>query len=229
MAYDFTWPGGGSIKSALNFSKDAFCITNLGIEGMPANVTNTYTENNAGSTSCAPMLGDRCVIAITNTIGSLPGEGGCYSSLESFYTLPECASTLGYAYSQTPRHRALIETTNLNSNSSSDSHLSGAAVWGSLTDASNGTNTSNYEAVVNQLQIIMITPVVNGFRPTPQLLCMRVNTSQLVEIGVNTSQGNGGGGSDASGESLAKSLQYRSGAGIAVILGWVVIFVAYIV
>lgn len=220
--YDFEWPGGGNISSALNYSTDPFCISTIDMIGMPANVSNLYTESNAESSDCGPILGDKCVSAITDTLSSLPGGSGCYANPTGWFSLPSCASTLGYAYSQTPKHRSAIQTWNFNNASnSSGSSLSGEAFWGAMSDASNGTNTTTYESAVNQLQIMLITPAVGSGQPVPQLLCMRVNTSHLPEEA-------GGNGSGGGGKNAGYSVKPHPGAETVVALAWVMLAIAHI-
>jgi hypothetical protein len=97
--------------------------------------------------------------------------------------LPECASTLGYTTKQSTGvdneviilRRGLIGSSTNNQSTSGSVEKSGDAIWGLRTAASNGTNTTSYENAANLLQIMLI----NAGGVNPQLLCMRVNTTQL--------------------------------------------------
>lgn len=202
-AYDFTWPSGGKLSSALNFSNDSLCVSAATIEGMPANVSNFYTEDNTDNTDCAPVLGASCVAAIARSLTSRREGTGCYLGTDSWWSMHECSDILGYAYNQNLKHGAGIIAWNLNSANRSSDHLSGDGVWGAMQDARNATNTTNYDTAVNQLQILLLDLVVNGSRSGAgfQMLCMRVNTSHLEETT--------GDGTD--GESAASSRSYLSG------------------
>ncbi|KAI1273890.1 hypothetical protein F5Y07DRAFT_375449 [Xylaria sp. FL0933] len=217
--YEFMAPG-MNISSALNDSVDApFCISNAHIIGMPANVTNTYTDDNTRSIDCTPALGAGCVSAILGT--TRRSQNKCFSSGESWFNLNACADTLGYAASQTPKHQTGISTVNVNTANST--LLSTTGFWGAMSDTHNGTSATTYEAAVNQLQVMMITrPSADDSNiPESQLLCMRVNTTQLVP----KDPGSGDDGDNDTGGAILVGL--RSDVALVTAFTWLSVIVSY--
>ncbi|KAI1267347.1 hypothetical protein F5Y18DRAFT_335578 [Xylariaceae sp. FL1019] len=205
-AYELIWSGGMSVSAALNGSKDPFCVSNALIIGMPANVTNRYSEADTKSTDCTRALGAECVGAILDIKANALNDDDCFSGGDGddWFGVPECASTLGYAYSQTPEHST--GTSSVNLNSANSSLLKSTGLWGAMSDAFNGSDHTTYERAVNQIQIMMITRHQKSDTPLSQLLCMRVNTTQLHPTDGNSDDDNDGAKGAAGPVQLCSSL-----------------------
>jgi hypothetical protein len=181
-AYDFSWPNGGNLSSVTNQSTDPFCITVGWYTGYKAYVSNSYGEVDAGSADCVPALGAACVNAILSAPRE-PPENGCKppTELNAWWNLVECATTLlGKDY-----HR--LSTDDLNNQSLVDSgevypRESGQPIWGDMSKAFEGSNTTAYLHQANRLQVMLFDPAFSTGDETwrgPQLLCTRVVTSEL--------------------------------------------------
>lgn len=111
-------------------------------------------------------------------------------------SLPECAGTLGYAASLT--QYATIGTTNLNGRNSTNNYTnttngteipypnreSGDGFYAYSSGAIEGANTTVYYIVTNQVQVAMLNTyftTISGGIGSPNLICMRVNTTSLPE------------------------------------------------
>ncbi|KAI1774334.1 hypothetical protein F4818DRAFT_452363 [Hypoxylon cercidicola] len=185
--YDFNWPGGGNFSAALGMPNAGICVTVVDSPtDMPVNVTNAYTEDDTNSGSCVGTLGQACVDAILSEgRRASVSQGICTAPAESWFQLPECQSTLGYAGIT---HRSSGLATRglgfLSSNATVAAH-DGEAWYGWFSAPQYGSGSVDYYASVNRLHIAMVNPVfpidewLGGFSQGPELLCMRVNATKL--------------------------------------------------
>ncbi|KAL0932127.1 uncharacterized protein CTRU02_213080 [Colletotrichum truncatum] len=199
--YDFQWSGGGNISDALGTTTEPFCVTAPDIKVYPANVTDLYSEENADSTDCTPVLGEDCVRAILTKGNNLSFEDKCNGIKSIWTSFPECSSTLKYA-SEANLGRQLFgsyggfglvtinivpDGTNARNTTAERNRTlgitSGEGFLGFHSGVIPGSNaTERYLAAANRVQILMIS---HAFRDASvgdtELLCMRVNTTRLSE------------------------------------------------
>ncbi|KAI0509117.1 hypothetical protein F5B22DRAFT_618522 [Xylaria bambusicola] len=217
--YDFTWPEGGNLSSALPPSTNAVCIQWLDVIGNPANISNTYTEDNADSTDCTPMLGRECVDAIVARASGHRSD--CFNIAQSWWSIRQCASTFGYILNANNGNLGTQEGA-IYSTEGSDS-ISGERFWAATSAAYNGTNTTTYNSAANKLQVMMLAPVILNVT-YPQLLCTRVNTTHLEE---SESDGDGNrdneGEGDDNDEGAGSLVRHNSGIAILASLVWVLV------
>ncbi|KAI1399871.1 hypothetical protein F4819DRAFT_463742 [Hypoxylon fuscum] len=188
--YDFTWPGGGNLSAALGVPNAGICVTVADSPlDWPVNVTNTYTEDDTDSNSCAGTLGQACVDAILDeerNSGHLLGD--CRLPPESWFALPQCQDTLGYA--SVSYGFAGIASRGLgflnSSSNATRAREDGEAWFGTLSAPQYGSGSAEYYTVANRLHIAVINPILptegpveGGFSQGPQLMCMRVNATKL--------------------------------------------------
>ena len=247
--WDFAWPRGGNLSSALRNSTNSFCITTLQTLNMPANVSNGFTEENTDSTDCTAVLGAECVDAmVTNLFQSR--VGACRSLSHSWNNLPECASTIAYTVKTHPLSAVVTGDIN-DGNSTTTITVNGTGIpspnlassqgfRAEVTAAFNGSNTTEYLKQVNELQILMIDPVLLGTLergrnlPLPQLLCTRVNTTVLP---ANDTNGDGfpdtGTGDNSTGsgsrENMGLSMKYNSGPMLTFMASLLLVTFAFVV
>lgn len=225
-SYDFTFPSSFALNSSSvsNTTIYPFCIGHWSVFATPVNVSNTYTDKNTGSTDCAPALGSECVEAILKE-SRQETKSSCSSY--AWWDLPECIDTIGYATSYKKGEGGTIIGTELSSD-----YPSGESFYSATTAASNGTNTTPYEDAANALQVMMVNPRVDNLW-RPQLLCMRVNTTQL-QVPGNTTQPEQGPGGTTNGttqsddeEGAAFSARYGSATSLAFALSWTLLASIY--
>ncbi|KAK4205763.1 hypothetical protein QBC40DRAFT_270827 [Triangularia verruculosa] len=205
-SYEFIYEG-APLNSTLNetlpgLGNQSFCTVQLILKdaGWPANVTNLWTDENANSTSCAPVLGQDCVDAIIKSVGHNNG-GTCGDPGGSWGDAPECASSLGYLYQE-----RLVTGRSFGNLASARSGEPFATMASS--EYSDLDNKTLYENYVNVIHVVLLNAPVslargaNGAFPSDDpkaLICMRVRTSQRdVDDGEggNNDSGNGDGDSD---------------------------------
>ncbi|KAF7536135.1 hypothetical protein G7054_g4776 [Neopestalotiopsis clavispora] len=193
-SYDFSWPETQEIPAELNNTSSALCITIADAPvDMPVNVTNAYTEDDAGSASCVHALGQACVDAILASAGRpVTSEAGpmCSAPRESWAELDECRNTLEYA-SKSGGSERFFATSSFNvsyyggsSNGSAGGLASGEGIFGTFSAAQNGSGSAEYYTAANRLQIMMINPILQSsggfeYAAGAGLYCMRVNTTKL--------------------------------------------------
>ncbi|KAF6823745.1 hypothetical protein CPLU01_11212 [Colletotrichum plurivorum] len=196
--YDFQWPGGGNLSDAMNRSTEGpphgpFCVT-VSTNLMPKNVSDLYKAENANSTSCEPVLGEKCVKAILRHGSNVNFDNGCSKTGTSWARLPECQSTLGWARdAPDPRGRPMFyrgfatatanimpddrNSPNLTAAERNNTLSSGESFVGLHSGIVDGVNvTTDYLEAATRLQLMMISST-SGNTGRPQLLCMRVNTT----------------------------------------------------
>ncbi|KAK0662924.1 hypothetical protein QBC41DRAFT_329476 [Cercophora samala] len=207
-SYEFIWedsPLNSTLAEAIpELGNQSFCAVQLVLSerGWPANITNLWTDEDANSTSCAPVLGQDCVDAIIKSAGSNNG-GPCLSPGGRWEDAPECASSLGYMYSsRLVSGKQFIDL----SQARSGVPFTGLA----SRQYSDLDNKTLYENYLNDIHMLFINAPVdlvreNGIFDThapKQLLCMRVNTSRREvdddDEGGND-EGNDGGNDDGNG------------------------------
>ena len=212
--YDLSWEGSGNISLALGGSKKPLCVTVLHVIifisqivcatdvtdervaqlPFPEEMLSKYTDGDADSTSCVPVLGNDCVHAIINQ-----SEGGCEcedamcDEADPFWALEECNSTLRHAHSLDGRQESV--TGNLNplnmtfvqydrgpgGNMVSHKLQSGDAIY---YPASGGVerNALVCRNALTSLQIMVMTASVlieDGFVDRSNLVYMRVHTGRV--------------------------------------------------
>lgn len=191
--WDFSWSEPGNISSALGDLRGPLCIATLSGADLgsgpdfPVNVTNAYTEDNTGSSSCVPVLGEDCVRALVSEDGGAiyPYTDGsiCDGPTKKWTEIPECASSFGYAGSTSRSINQEVHQPSLN-NSASDS---GYGFHGFISENLEAPRSREYISATNQLQVLMINVNLqagaNGaVMGEPELLCMRVNTTELRDV-----------------------------------------------
>ncbi|KAI1809060.1 hypothetical protein GGS20DRAFT_573731 [Poronia punctata] len=220
-SYDFTWSGGRNLGAFLKSTTDAFCIQNLDLLATPANISNTYTDDNTHSTDCTPMLGADCVDAVLHQARAQPGSRGCNALPSLWSDLPECAGSFGYIVRQQDKNYTTQEINDLNSPNGSVL-VDGKTFWSGRSGTFNGSDTTKYEATTNQLQVMLVAPIILNVT-RPQLVCMRVNTTHLDE-----SSDDGSGGHDGDDEGAGSVARYQSGVGMIVALVWGLLAALYV-
>lgn len=190
--YDFEWPGGGNLSEALQGSTRPFCISSPDVV-FPENVTDLYTEDNANSTDCTPVLGDDCVQAILRIGNNISFREKCTPPSTIWSQIPECNATLGYAararlnqetfasfgiftanLSPDPTNSGLNSTNTRNKTAGISSGEGFVGLHSGVIEGSNATE--KYLAAASRLHILMISHTFeNG--GNAELLCMRVNTT----------------------------------------------------
>jgi hypothetical protein len=200
-AYDFSWPSGQDISSQL--LDTGLCMTVLSTPtDMPVSLTNAYTNDQVNNASCIPVLGQACVGAILRGHQSSSGGilGVCQAPPVIWSDLAECQSTLGYVQA-TSGVFGMLTTPLLFSNESSNATTTTTHDWargrgwfGSFSSPQNGSASPAYYTAANRLHIVMVTtpPLQqgtsassrstdgSGYVQVPELLCMRVNATQLL-------------------------------------------------
>ncbi|KAI0539519.1 hypothetical protein GGR58DRAFT_464592 [Xylaria digitata] len=190
-SYDFNWSGPQNLSAQLNGTATRLCLTVADYTELPANVTDAYTEEDTGSTSCVSTLGQACVDAILAS-GEYTGNGTerCKSPGLFWDTIPECRSTFGYASAESGSLTMVSFSLN-------GSLTSGDGWWGQFSATQNGSASPQYYSSSNLLYVALFNPLLavegsleDGFTQGPQLLCMRVNTTDSDSVDT-TDPGNG--------------------------------------
>lgn len=185
--YDFTWPGGGNLSAALNDPTAGLCLSWVSLpKDFPTNITDKYTSDNADDPSCAPVLGQACVDAILSTgkTSAGPTLGRCTLG-QSWFGLPECEDTLGYAsklYKSAAVDTISLGFHNSSSNATTYDEGDGEGWYGLFSAPQNGSGSAEYYNATNRLHIAMVDAVLpldlnygTGWSEGRQLLCMRAN------------------------------------------------------
>ncbi|RYP87643.1 hypothetical protein DL769_000466 [Monosporascus sp. CRB-8-3] len=193
--YDFTWPSGGNFASAIGHPMGSFCTTTLLVYSMPVNVTNRYTEEDTGSADCSGLFGEECVARILNDATLTDPSQSCVNATVEWSDLPECADTLGYTIEQASISSLLTyEIADLDLRP-------GDGFMSFTTGAFHGADSTYYLNAAHLAQVMLIDTSLIGVEKGgklsggPQLLCMRVNATEMLSEGEN---GNGGGDADDS-------------------------------
>ncbi|KAI0381290.1 hypothetical protein F5Y04DRAFT_79666 [Hypomontagnella monticulosa] len=194
--YDFSWPGGGNLTSQLNDPSAGLCLAFVDSPSdPPVNVTNAYTEDDTKSPSCAHALGKECALAILTKgrITGSPGSKNCKGPATSWFDLPECRSTLGYAL--TSYGIGNIATFGIgfeNGTTTNNTYRQSGDGWaGTFSDIQSGSGSKAYYTAANRLHIVMLNPILptgegdGAFAQATELYCMRVNATQLPTKGPN--------------------------------------------
>ncbi|KAH9904800.1 hypothetical protein F4778DRAFT_46401 [Xylariomycetidae sp. FL2044] len=206
---DLSWPGGVSLAAALGGGSDQspFCYTvfppiNVAVPGwggpdFPINITNGYDQEQAESGSCGVVLGDECYQAILSEGASRAGigsDGTCQSPQKDWDEISQCAGVFGYAASlgsdTNPGTSGVQLGTQGNATNATEPYpgwMSGEGFFAGISDPVNGSNSQQYLTATNQLQILMINSMFETESGgsqigSPQLLCMRVNATELPDV-----------------------------------------------
>jgi hypothetical protein len=199
IAYDFSWPGGGTLAStpaAAQTPNGTYCATVTYSWGTAKNVTDKYTSAHTNSTDCTPVLGSACIAAILS--GSSQNDDGsrdgCWDRLWSHY--PACADTFGMAeYTPYGSRRLILETHDLIPKYT----FSGAPFFVVTAGGQEKNDDADlpgvYQNAVDMLQVVLLKPpvAVSG-EALPTLNCMRVNTEAVVDVGESGGEGGSSGG-----------------------------------
>lgn len=196
------------------------------------NMTNKFTEENVDSPDCTPVLGEECVKAITRSGGiSGASEGKCSGGVEkSWWSLPECADTLGSAsrvdYGAMLWSAAIDSGANSTNGTGGDSEeLKSGDGFLSITSApfDNSDPGMTYVNASTRLHVIMLQagfPLSTGAGniTKPSLLCTRVVANGLP----NDSEEGGEGDGENAGFSAHASLvaTFTAVFGVVVSLTW---------
>ncbi|KAI1295931.1 hypothetical protein F5Y03DRAFT_410373 [Xylaria venustula] len=191
-SYNFSWSSPENCTSELNSSIASFCLTvATSLIDLPANATNTSTEQDTNSASCVSALGQAGVDAILaiEKFEDDPVYGNCRSPSKLWSELPECQNTLGYTYNVSHSLDLLTgsrEFSNRTSQNATADFKNGAGWFGYISSAVNSSGSNEYYTAMNRLHIAMVNPLLaydgdfdGGFLQDAQLLCMRVNATTL--------------------------------------------------
>ncbi|KAH8884420.1 hypothetical protein GQ53DRAFT_829887 [Thozetella sp. PMI_491] len=176
--HDLSWDGKYNFSEALGGDRNNFCFYVVDPIDYPVNITDTYTDDQADSSDCTPVLGEACVSAILSRAKNAIVPKQC-SSVGFWSEFPECAGTLGYARQVTGVFATSGSGWDL-SNTTSQMHENGKGFFGYWSDQQSGTNETKYLQQTNQLQMVLLY----GQLPTgkvAELLCTRVNSTKLAE------------------------------------------------
>ncbi len=184
--YDISWASNSNFSQALGGDHNPFCYYVATAIDYPVNVTNKYTDEQANSTDCSPVLGKTCVDAIVaKAKSSIRGAEWCQSP-GYWAETPECADTLGYTVHAAGSFGAGGTGYNL-TNTTAQSLEKGDGFFGYWSQEESGSNRTRYLMESNQLQILMFYGLfptednaqTGGGQAVAQLLCTRVNTTKL--------------------------------------------------
>ncbi|KAK1976056.1 hypothetical protein LZ30DRAFT_693149 [Colletotrichum cereale] len=123
-----------------------------------ANVTSLWTEEDANSTSCEPVLGEDCLSRLYSQASFVNGYK-CVTRSPIFFEVPECSATLGY--SARIYTSALLDLHPNSSKITQGSQLSiesggGLLGFGSgVVDGANATQT--YMTATNRIQMLLFS------------------------------------------------------------------------
>ncbi|KAK3988389.1 hypothetical protein QBC44DRAFT_371046 [Cladorrhinum sp. PSN332] len=209
ISYDFSWGPPGT----------PFPSSSIMEIGTPANITNLWTDNEAGSTDCTPVLGKECVEEIMrgNAIRCQASEaarsGYCPDIGRVWSNIPECASSFGFMRDGEGSNQLTgglkgsfgIQGSALYSHKEEDEEEdnvksgemftfleSRAPVGGAgIYDGANGTEV--LQVGRDMLQVLLFNPPVGV--GGAQLMCMRIDTRlRAVGDGRSGESSNGAGG-----------------------------------
>ncbi|KAK2055437.1 hypothetical protein LY76DRAFT_637795 [Colletotrichum caudatum] len=184
--YDFTWPAGGDISSALRGSSAPFCVTAFDYL-FPANVTDLYTAADANSTDCGRVLGEECLNALYFEGNNLDGD---QCIVPRWGDIPACDATLGAAARADPAGRPFTfgaATADANPTSANNALnetqpvRSGEGIWTFEGGVLGGAEAARgYAEAAGRLQVFMFNTWLNitdGRVSKPNVLCMRVDAA----------------------------------------------------
>ncbi|RYP32498.1 hypothetical protein DL767_005187 [Monosporascus sp. MG133] len=190
VTYDFSWPAGGNISTALDGASGPLCLMTLqDTVDLPVAATNGYTEDDGDSTSCEPVLGRECVAALLAQVPTPRGTNCMLPTRTPWSEVPECRDSLGAFH---PFGQSFMSWP-LGSNVSDDSGggrrewLSGQAFYGNVSGPLDGGDSRLYNYMANRVHMMLMSvelpardegQTVGG----PELLCMRVNATELPEV-----------------------------------------------
>ncbi|KAI1179787.1 hypothetical protein F4777DRAFT_574613 [Nemania sp. FL0916] len=210
-SYDFHWPG-----SEFSSTAARFCFTVADVTGLPANVTDAYTEGDIYLTSCVSALGQACVDAIVaggKFVGN-PADQFCQAP-HVWTQIPECQSTLGSINSESHSFGLVAGSRGFSNNDSQTAtagFANGEGWFGFFSSPQNGSGSNEYYTAVNRLHIATVNTLLasdgnfrNGFKQQTQLLCMRVNATEL-----STDDTNGDDVTESTGYSLHQNSYWSS-------------------
>lgn len=199
VGYDFLWPDGGNLSTALNVTSpitDNSTTTRVcaAILRPPTDLvwSPALAPDFTGSGQCTQALGDDCYSAITRNLTYHPDQNGCPALPDNLAQIPQCNTTFG---TLSPDSTIDIEYKELEP----DSY--GVSFYGANSEPDPGNLTS----VADALQIVVLsfgrnhTDENTSTRGTEtQMLCMRANAayeapSKVVEGNGTGAAGNGTG------------------------------------
>ncbi|KAI1359189.1 hypothetical protein F5Y08DRAFT_86664 [Xylaria arbuscula] len=186
--YDFTWPVEGNISAALDGSNSPLCITALdGLVDLPVNITNAYKEDTGSS--CVPVLGQECVNAILAGAPEPSLQDCNVTASISWGSIPECQDSFGVS----SRVQDGFGTTTVGFNISTNAKYSWESghpfYWQFYEGAESNETDNTIQKLLdlsNKVHIMMLSTGFDGGKLGPQLLCSRVNITELPDTDPNS-------------------------------------------
>ncbi|KAI8627030.1 hypothetical protein F5Y19DRAFT_444048 [Xylariaceae sp. FL1651] len=209
-SYDFPDDLSQHVLDVLNGTRLSLCFSILKTYvDLPVSFTNAYNEGNKDQTSCVPALGQSCVDAILSAGRTQESYGMCQQSLELVDGLPECSDVLRLS----DRNNTRLRLSGQDFAAGVD-HIGDHNGWyGGFDNPKNGSGGAQYYNALNRVHMVLFSPQLEKnpveYYQGPQLLCMRVNTTQLPVRDLN------GDGASLTSESVAQGNMESSGSVVA--------------
>ncbi|RYP04162.1 hypothetical protein DL764_004629 [Monosporascus ibericus] len=190
VTYDFSWSADGNISTALDGASGPLCVMTLqDAVDLPVAATNGYTEDNGDSSSCEPVLGRECVAALLAQVPKPRGTDCMFPIRTPWSEVPECRDSFGAfsPYGQSFMDWPLRRNVSDDRDGGRREWLSGQVFYSNVSKPLDGGNSRLYNYMANRVHIMMISVELptghEGQRAGgPELLCMRVNATELPEV-----------------------------------------------